>query len=718
MGFYGKIITGGNQNLQFDRIYPNKYIMNECAITDNIFIGRKVLIDYENKQNINYISENGTYYAINIKGTTTYYYIRKFNEDKEIVSTEKQASIQSDTVLAFESIYDLNQAFDKVYEPGLGRGYDNTVWQKTQIDNEVKYIHLASLNSVIPTIEIVQDPPTTVPLNPHYDEDNDNIKYTLHLQPTWGFRVAKAEGKWIETTKGNLDFVADTYYKKIIDSENNNIYYYQVLTQEQFNELNSNETIYKYCNSQGEIVSDQSTIWKKTEIGELIPGQTNKRVSTSYTNGEEVNGELIWTGNESKIPAAIFYNRAGFDKSKPSKIEMIDEISITPAKSGNKYNKLGTGKISDSDEQYEDVQELKINLPSVGNAISDVWDIIYGPKRTYFNNPVSDEPDDQNSLMSAMKKVGQATEKANTATTNANTATQKANIATTNANTATTNAKTATANANTATQNANNTITQIGNEWSQKQSSIQEQLVVLQGAVGGAQTTLNDVNSTLNQAQSKLNEIKNEYETFDPDNYMKKSDYVSPSIGKILKAYEAEYAECAEHLYYEDLEKGTLVMIQAKNVLTNDQFKITQIKIQFGDNLYNETDPDKIDLSTQGLFTSETNTSYEIYTRAGKYFPENWNYKYYLDIDPLTDAANRDELQRIFCSKLTSTNLELKLPGTSYTDKSIIINGTKYYKLELTSPSKPANLILTVFSWDPNGPLAYMNAISNAITQS
>ena len=40
MGFYGRIVAGSNQNLQFDKVYPNKFLMDNRAASDNIFIGR------------------------------------------------------------------------------------------------------------------------------------------------------------------------------------------------------------------------------------------------------------------------------------------------------------------------------------------------------------------------------------------------------------------------------------------------------------------------------------------------------------------------------------------------------------------------------------------------------------------------------------------------------------------------------------------------------
>ena len=47
MGFYGNISNAGKTNLTFDKIYPNRYTMLINAKTDGIFIGRFVLVEYD-----------------------------------------------------------------------------------------------------------------------------------------------------------------------------------------------------------------------------------------------------------------------------------------------------------------------------------------------------------------------------------------------------------------------------------------------------------------------------------------------------------------------------------------------------------------------------------------------------------------------------------------------------------------------------------------------
>ena len=47
MGFYGNITNTSKTQFQFDRIYPNRKMMDENAGTDGIYMGRYVLVEYD-----------------------------------------------------------------------------------------------------------------------------------------------------------------------------------------------------------------------------------------------------------------------------------------------------------------------------------------------------------------------------------------------------------------------------------------------------------------------------------------------------------------------------------------------------------------------------------------------------------------------------------------------------------------------------------------------
>jgi hypothetical protein len=47
MGFYGNISNDSKTNLTFDRIYANRMTMDQNAENDGVFVGRFVLVEYD-----------------------------------------------------------------------------------------------------------------------------------------------------------------------------------------------------------------------------------------------------------------------------------------------------------------------------------------------------------------------------------------------------------------------------------------------------------------------------------------------------------------------------------------------------------------------------------------------------------------------------------------------------------------------------------------------
>jgi hypothetical protein len=47
MGFYGHITNVQRTSMSFDKIYSNRFTMDESAKNDGVYAGRYVLIEYE-----------------------------------------------------------------------------------------------------------------------------------------------------------------------------------------------------------------------------------------------------------------------------------------------------------------------------------------------------------------------------------------------------------------------------------------------------------------------------------------------------------------------------------------------------------------------------------------------------------------------------------------------------------------------------------------------
>lgn len=272
MGFYGNITNTNRTQFVFDKIYSNRAEMETaCATGDGVYIGRYVLVDYD---------EGGTEFVVNPSEA----YSKNFEVD------------------------DLAYGYLGGKHIGIGRGWDSTVWQKTYNDGVETYVSVAELNGVVPTFDLTIDAPSLEPIKPHFDADSTNMYYKLHVQPTWGFKVAEA---------------------------------------------------------------------KKN-----APSDTDIVCTTRTWNPDSQKYETKWINYKGNI----HFNKAGFDSSTGFVTENNDnKIYTSFGQSGRKYNdthyyKNENGEIVKSylTAAKDDIQELNIELPGLGNAVATMWDIVYG----------------------------------------------------------------------------------------------------------------------------------------------------------------------------------------------------------------------------------------------------------------------------------------------------------------------------------------------------
>ena len=340
MGFYGNITNVSRTQFQFDKIYPNRHEMEVGKLTDGVFLGRYVLIEYDSDYHLDTFlrvqMENGRAYY-NPEGATGYNTLltKGLIKQNELVYTST-SNLTPDTGLSgvectfykctsnfiegsaepatFEVISSLEgPAYTDNYHIdttayGAGRGYDSTVWQKVFTDGVERYVMIAELNTVVPTFSVVAEAPTMNPVVPHFDTKSTDVYYKLHWQAPWGFRVGAASAE----------------------------------------------------------KSDTTTQW----------------TTTRYNPATGTNETLV---SETK-PAAIYYNAKAFkafgENGEITKHDdtTADEIKILPVSSGqaiyDDHNPATTDPIS-----APDIQEMTINLPAIGNMMSDAWDIIHGPNR-------------------------------------------------------------------------------------------------------------------------------------------------------------------------------------------------------------------------------------------------------------------------------------------------------------------------------------------------
>lgn len=313
MGFYGNIANTSRTTFSFDKVYSHYYGLQEAAENDGVFLGRYILIDYDEKPIEGYYYNNKFYTTdahipgSEIPGNAGYLYknlhtalnasgIIFYTFNPSTQSFDGHNNVSSLTTYAQNYHLDVTQ---------MGQSYDNTVWMK-QFDTATdtyKYVNIASLNSVVPDLSLIVDAPQPVGLTPFFDAASTNLTYYLHLTPQYGLRIGQAASS-------------------VLSDEN---------------------------------ISYSTAQWSKDASGIAFP---------LYTT-------------ESNVKGNIYYNKAGFNKAIRTTSTEVNTINFETGKSGLTYP-LEDNMWSNTNPQANDTYDLKIRLPIIGNAISEVWDSLYG----------------------------------------------------------------------------------------------------------------------------------------------------------------------------------------------------------------------------------------------------------------------------------------------------------------------------------------------------
>lgn len=349
MSFYGNISNAGKTQMSFDRVYPNRKIMEENAPTDGVFVGRFVLVEYDDNTYshrtgyINFLPVkdeefNGRYSVYTNTECTIPFKLTESNDDGygltqgDLIVAEynnyyyyfqcngKTNSINGSAyfnyVMSSSEFFDkgvtdytINYNEDKEYAKKqkypFTTGWDSTVWRKVFKNGKEQYQMIASLSSVTPKFSFVPEAPTLDPIMPHFGINSTNINYDLHFQPNWGLKVREIK----ENEKSDFD---------------------------------------------------------------VIPPEGYKEYNPETGLDEEI----------QSYPGAIYFNKDGFNPEVISHVDQEDEVSILPTgTSGQKYI-IHTNNGDINYEERPDTQEITLNLPSIGNTISDIWDIVYGPSQS------------------------------------------------------------------------------------------------------------------------------------------------------------------------------------------------------------------------------------------------------------------------------------------------------------------------------------------------
>jgi hypothetical protein len=121
---------------------------------------------------------------------------------------------------------------------------------------------------------------------------------------------------------------------------------------------------------------------------------TNGSDNKEYPSDESVKETLaVYNSGDDSVTledktynGAIYYNKDGFNVEVSNHSEAENKIAVTPTgKSGKMYSLH-----EDEEKAYEDMYEMAVILPSLGNAVADAYDLIYGVNKDNENKRYRD----------------------------------------------------------------------------------------------------------------------------------------------------------------------------------------------------------------------------------------------------------------------------------------------------------------------------------------
>ena len=338
MGFYGKVANSNKTVFSFDRVYPTRRAMDLACQVDEVFIGRYVLVEYDEPPITGYF--NGVnFYSSNAFYTQSMYTPRQGVIYQDLTHATASYTFYEWNGTAYVPLStSLTTSYAGYYNIDVlnyGRGYDSTAWMKTfDVEtNTYRYVLISELNTIVPTFHMITDAPSDSPTAPYFDLDTTNVDYYLHQQADWGqsIRLYGINKRFDNSNAKDVIDISDEVIK------------------------------YNYIN------------WN----GDPNGNQYFSRVNNATGDGD------------------IYYNKLGFDPEIRTYVtndineadgvhtiyhkDLTNTINYDMNFSGRKYGGGATGQGEwNSGSISQDRIEWYVHLPVIGNTICSIWDRMYG----------------------------------------------------------------------------------------------------------------------------------------------------------------------------------------------------------------------------------------------------------------------------------------------------------------------------------------------------
>lgn len=310
--------------------------MDNGCLEDGVFVGRHVLVEYDKEMSFKILYygkyNNGSQILALYSDDTMEEGTRVLNINKdEVIQVKVQEPEANDTTatIHFYKCLGSNNSGEPFFEfLDIKDEVDNYI-KNYQIDKNVYGLESSNFRGYDSTVWIKVSKPSA-----------DGSTYELHY-------VQIAD---LNSVVPDFDVVADaptmTPLPPHFDANTSSNLHYNLHVQTPYG--------FRVKEAEANEKSDAKTTWWTTTY--------NSKTNTTETQSQE------------NVNAAIYFNAAGFNPEQQSEdTGTANYIKLEPSgRSGNIY---------EHENNQGDIQELSISLPAIGNAVSQVYDVLKGPER-------------------------------------------------------------------------------------------------------------------------------------------------------------------------------------------------------------------------------------------------------------------------------------------------------------------------------------------------
>lgn len=330
MGFYGNITNTIKTNLSFDRKYSNRFQMETNCSSDGVYAGRYILIEYDLTWDNTGWTNN--MFSILYEGYIDGKLVQSTSPSLDIVFTPDLDVIYR--VVEVENVATGLSIYTNKYYIGVKDEMSDRIVLKLATNSDSAYV-------------------TNFNIDTNYYGDSRGWDSTVWVKSydTNGIPkyVMVAElNSIVPTFAISVDAPTEIPQSPHFDESNTNIFY----------------TLH---------LQPQWGLQLKAAENSAASDVTINRTFNTY----DVNNTIIDTEVRS-TPLNIYYNKAGFSPEQQVVSGIKDKVALeNTGKSGKYYNDPSHEPGTAVTPNQIDTYEFSLLIPSLGNAVSSMWDAVY-----------------------------------------------------------------------------------------------------------------------------------------------------------------------------------------------------------------------------------------------------------------------------------------------------------------------------------------------------